>query len=293
MRHTFLLIFFLLMAALTTAQPHIMASANNGTYYGTWRYKNSPRLNTTYFRISFLNDSTFAFTIGDETSMTRNKNIDLNYNKSMSFLSFIGRKIRDNGKQRWLAIMDLGGSGTYGFDNFEKKYPDTVERIELKQTLNADIRNLGVKYTENIYTIYEFNFFKDSLKMSLFKENASSRDDGELGMHYKIDGALLNFDLLKNTFSYPYLFANYSADITRNCTGSFLPLQENIKGNKTPYIFRTGEKVLIIGAYIKYSLIAEVSANRVVKFGWIPRSNLGNVTRISNNRFKITSVAAP
>ncbi|ANI89587.1 hypothetical protein A9P82_09965 [Arachidicoccus ginsenosidimutans] len=259
---------FLVIPFFIFSQPHILRSEKNGTYYGTWRYKNSKHVDTTYFRIAFLNDSAFAFTIGDATS--------LNYNKSMAFLSLIGEKINYQGQEKWLAIFDNGGSGTWGFENFEKDYPDTSQRFDLKEAVNKDFTQLTEEqYTKNLYTIYEFNFFKDSMRMTLFKEDAHERDNGELGVHYKINNIPLDFDMAKNS----YLIANYSAEIKQECIGKFLPIEEDVKGNLTNYKFNAGDKVLLVNAYVKYALIAVVADDRIAKFGWILRSNLQNVQR--------------
>lgn len=279
MKHKFIqpiITIFLAAPFFSFCQPHILPSDKNGTYYGTWRYKNDTNPDTTYFRIAFLNDSIFAFTIGDTS--------DLVYNKSIAFLSFIGKKINYHGHEKWLAIMDKGGSGIYGYADFKETYPDTSRRFDLKDVVNKNFDHLTQEeFTKNIYTIYEFHFFKDSMRMTLFKDNVHERDDGELGVHYKIDNTLLSLNMIKDS----YLTANYSAEIKQESIAKFLPVDDNIQGNLTNYHFNTGERVLVIDAYIKYALIAVVADNKITKFGWVLRSDLQNVQRNNNNNIMI------
>lgn len=259
--------FFLLT---TNGQPKTIHSYKNGIYENLWRYKNDKLQNKAYIKIVFLNDSIFLYTISDNR-----KKITFN-TTTLSGSSYIGRKILYKGEKKWFIIRDDANTG---YSISPDEFTDTTDRMDFMNAINFDWKhskyNLTPEPSKNPYEIYEVQFHKDSFYVHSFR--TFEPDNGDIGMHYKIDDATGNYFSL-DSMDISNICENcfFPAKIKTDCISKFIPIPENIPGNSIAYNFKPNERVLVSkNTYLKYAFVITLdSLHKEKKYGWILRSYL-------------------
>lgn len=253
-------------------------TTKNGTYMGSYYYKHNKRLDTSYLRIHFFNDTTFAFVFGGGNN-TPNSQEKLNFNSS--FEKGIARLVKNNGKTVWIGLTD-DKDGNGFINQIDTAYLTTNHIFSIYQALNGANYAIDENYKYNTYTILQFDFSKGAIDVSI--ASSHSQKFFQAIKHHQLDNFPMEFAIEQNYSNYD-LSINYLATIKSPGALTLLPIPEKIPQNKLTGRLTISDSVYLLQSYMKYLLVAEYDpqGKKVVQYGWILRDKVQNIQKVNRN----------
>lgn len=243
-----------------------------GTYIGAYQYKGY--LDTSYLRISFINDSIFVFEFSKYKGDFNNFNISTSDNKG------IARLINYKGNKSWIGIID------YGDVIMGKKYKANedflnVKRIsDFEQAVNPNVYKDKNIWQNNFYVLLKFEFIGNTISVNTI-ENSQKFYINKSILH-KIDNQFIKLQFsqqdmryMYNTVAYNFFQIHYNNfNIKADTKISLLPISETNEYNIVQCI-HANSKVRGYASFMGYIFIVQFDSNKnIIKYGWILRDKL-------------------
>lgn len=244
----------------------------NGTYRGVYNYKRSPSPDTSYLRVLFINDTTFAFFFTAASSLHEGAAISPDFNKYSD--KGIARLISYHGVKSWVGLMDERDVAGY-FAKTDTGYLDVEHVFEFEQAITGNDYGVAGNYQYNTYVILQFNFNGDSLAVNTNVPHSQKYFTAPV--FHKIDSKAIKF-----ASSYKLSPANtaFTATVKTAVNMVALPIPESAQKNVVVGHLPAGSQVYVIASYMKYILVARKRNNpQIEKAGWIPRNQLKKVIK--------------
>lgn len=262
--------------------------SKNGTYRGTYIYKNNKFTNTEFIRILFINDTTFAYTIYQND--TKNETaIEANFYYNYS--PGIARLRMYKNKKIWIGIQDMQSILLSHYTDTILEYPYKAPKFN--KAVNYVINNPNKDFNSSIL-MTNFIFKNDSVYFDFLNDCChASREGTRFGkidnkkLRLGVDNSIIKYDssfsvstktnsiVKRSVVRHDYNnFSNSEFTIKSNCTLTILPIPEKGNSNKITGYLKAGEKVrtrpLIYMNYVYVGQLDTKDKFIVTKSGWLP-----------------------